>query len=290
VTALESRLAEFVDRTAQMARFCEILSTRDKPIIFVSGEPGSGKTSLLARMIHECSLRNITRAKVEWSETKNPDHLAVMRSLRDDLGAPHFSSFTSLVNAYYDDRVRLDLNLNASGAITVGSGMQIQGAAAVGDVAGVVVRDCMFVVPRRDLGVSENERMLRLTGRFVEDLAALTQASPVVMFFDTVEKMTAETQQWMWGELLCAVRDDRIPNIICILCGHKMPELDRETRRVIEDTKLGPLGLDDIVEYITKRGIACQAPREMASFILGVTNGHPLEVANKVDILQGCVR
>jgi hypothetical protein len=282
VTPLERKLAEFVDRTPQMERFCEILKSRSKPIIFVSGDSGSGKSSLLARMIHECSAQNIARARIEWNETRNPDYLAIMRGLRDDLGVEHFSSFTALVNAYYDERVKLDLTVNSTGNITVGAGAVFKDA-TVGQMSGVVVRDCMIVVPRRDLGVSENERMVRLTEQFLTDLAILTAATPVVTFFDSVEKMTDEARKWMWGEFMAAVRDERVRNIICVHCGCTKPDLDRDTRLVMEETVLGPLGLSDIEEYLLKRKVICSAPREIATLILTVTNGHPIGVANVVD-------
>jgi len=285
VTPLDRRLTEFVDRTAQMKRFCQILENRAKPIIFVSGDGGSGKSSLLARMIHECSLQKIAKTRIEWTETRNPDYLAIMRGVRDDLGAGHFSSFTSLVNAYYDDRVKLDLSVNSTGNIKVAAGANFEGS-TVGQISGVVVRDCMIVVPRRDLGVSENERMLRLTSTFLSDLAVLTSATPVVTFFDAVEKMEDETRKWMWGEFMAAVRDNRIPNIICVHCGRTKPDVDRDTRLAMEDTELGPLGLADIEEYLQKRNVVCSAPREMATLILAYSKGHPIDVASAVDMFE----
>src|SRR5690242_11763452 len=105
-----------------------------------------GKSSLVARMAHECSLRNVAKARIEWSETRNPDYLAIMRTIRDDLGAVHFSRFTALVNAYFDERVKLDLTLNTIGNITVGAGAEFK-ESTIGDISGVVVRDCMIVVP-----------------------------------------------------------------------------------------------------------------------------------------------
>ena len=286
MTLLERKLAEFVDRTTQMRRFCEILKSRAKPIIFVSGDGGSGKSSLLARMIHECSLQKVGKTRIEWTETRNPDYLTIMRSLRDDLGAEHFSPFTALVNAYYDDRVKLDLTVNSTGNITVGAGARFE-SSTVGDMSAVLVRDCMIVVPRRDLGVSENERMLRLTHTFLADLAVFTATTPVVMFFDAVEKMTDEARKWMWCEFMAAVRDNLVPNIICVHCGRTKPDLDRDTRLVMEETALGPLGLSDIEEYLKKRDIICSAPRELATFILAVTGGHPIDVASKVDLFEG---
>ena len=59
---LQRRLAEFVDRTSEMDRFCRMLQTGEKPVMIVSGDSGCGKSSLLARMVHECSLRSRRKA------------------------------------------------------------------------------------------------------------------------------------------------------------------------------------------------------------------------------------
>jgi len=269
----------------EMGRFCEILQTRSKPIVFVSGATGVGKSSLLARMIHECSLRAVPKTEIVWTETNNPDHLYIMRTIRDNLGAQYFARFTSLVNGYYDARSKLDLTLNTSGSITVAAGAEIQNA-TTGDIAGVVVRDCMFVVPRPDLGVSENERRQRLTQRFLADLAAFTQGSPTVLFFDAVEKMTDETRNWMWVDFMAAVRDGTVANAVCVFLGQKPPDLDRDTRLVVQRFELGPLALDDIEEYLKKRNVACQSPHELARMIMAATKGHLADVANLVDSYQ----
>lgn len=285
-SALEYRIAEFVDRVEEMKRFCEFLEKRTKPIIYVSGSGGIGKSSLLARMLHECSLRQIMKASVGWTDTHNYDYLALMRRLRDDLGAEHFTSFTSLVNAYYDENVKVDLSVSASGNISVAAGAQITNA-TVGAIAGVVIRDCMFIIPRRDLGVSENERMFRLTEAFLSDLRMLAESKPIVLFFDAVEKMATETNAWMWGALMTPVRDGLIEKLLCVHFGQVRPNLDREMSRAVEYTELGPLGLADIEEYLAKREVKCAAPHELATFILAVTAGLPIEVANKVDLFEG---
>jgi len=65
---LQKRLAEFVDRDEEMRRFRTMLKSSDKPIMVVWGEAGIGKTSLLARMIHECAVRNLRKSEIVWKD------------------------------------------------------------------------------------------------------------------------------------------------------------------------------------------------------------------------------
>jgi hypothetical protein len=289
MTPLERRLAEFVDRAGEIERFNAILGNPDKPIIYVVGESGIGKSSLLARMMHECSVRGLRAARVEWTETRNPDYLAIMRALRDDLDARSFAPFTQLVNFYFDESVKVDLTINSGGEIHIAEGMTVTNS-TVGDIAGVVLRDCMFVLPRRDLGVSANERKLRLTERFLLDLGAFAQAGPVVLFFDAVQKMTDETRLWMWEELMGAIREDRLHNLICVHFGWNRPTLDRDTGLITEVRELGPLQLDDIEDYLVKREVQCSSRRELAIMVLAVSHGRPIDVANTVDAFEAVSR
>ena len=98
IPEMERRLAAFVDRKSEMARFCDMLETGDKPIMVVWGEAGLGKTSLFFRMLHECKERNLRKAELVWSDTRDYDYLAVMCKIRDYLGVDFFESFTNALN------------------------------------------------------------------------------------------------------------------------------------------------------------------------------------------------
>jgi AAA ATPase domain len=292
MTLQELRLSQFVDRKGEMNRFCQMLDTRQKPIMVVTGDSGFGKSSLLARMLHECSRRSIRKAEATWTDTRNYNYLAVMRKIRDDFGAAHFSAFTTLVNAYFDPTMKVELTINAAGGVSVASGAQIASGAHVGNIAGIsieqgaaLVRDCMFVSPRNDLDVSEDERRPRLTDQFLTDLATVSANATVVMFFDSVEKMTTETCAWMWDELMTAICDGRLPNVCAVLCGKTKPAISNDLRQLVEDAILGPLGVEDVVEYLEKRGVpgTLEVLQMIAKFILSSGGGQPLAVANAVD-------
>lgn len=283
--AIEYALAEFTDRTEEMKRFCNLLQSHEKPIIFVSGTSGMGKSSLLARMWHECSLRQLAKSCVTWSNTQNHDYLAVLRWIRDEIGAANFNSFTSVVNAYFDETVKVDLNVTADGNISVAAGAQFANS-SVGSIAAVVIRDCMFTLPRRDLGVQEVERRLRITKAFLSDLKALAAQGPVAIFFDAVEKMSEETRGWMWELFMEPFRDGEIPSATCVHFGQVQPDLDRAMARAVESTELLPWRLHDIEDYLVKRNIQCASLSEIATLLMAATRGVPIQVATMVDSFE----
>ena len=280
ISEMERRLAEFVDREAEMRTFCEVIEAGVRPIMVVWGDGGLGKSSLLARMIHECALRNLRKAEVVWTDTRNHDYLSIMRKLRDDLGPLFFQLFTDLVN--YFTVPKYDLQVRVSGSISVAQGAGIEGS-TVGDIGGVIIKDSMIVVPRGDIGVSENDRMIRLTDCFMNELEAAIDGVPVVVFFDAVEKMATETHRWVWGELLRAVPSRGLRNIRFVLCGRNRPDLsDRDMQLQVEEAELHPLELIHIMEYLAKRGVE-EAHREPLAYAAMGKRDNLLEIAKMVD-------
>jgi hypothetical protein len=290
-TELEIRLSEFVDRDKEMTRFCRMLDSGERTIMFVSGGGGFGKSSLLARMIHECSLRGLRKSEITWTETQNHDYLGIMRKVRDDLGAQHFQKFTELVNQLTDPSVRLTLEMGSSN-IRVAEGMRVENS-SVGDIAGIIIKDNMFVVPKGDRSIPESERMIPLTAAFIQNVgAAARDAGPIVVFFDAVEKMTRETAAWVLGELFRAVQEGALKNVFFVYCGREKPSVDRFLESIVEETELGPLKKEDVVLYLQKRGYMKRRGLEVADLnpyaevLLVTSKGIPSALAIFVDALM----
>ncbi len=187
-------------------------------MVVYAAELGMGATSLRLRMTHECSLRKLRKAEVVWTSTFVYDYMAVLRKLRDDLGAEHFGSFTDLINYYTDPTyqpagdLHVDINVNVQGSVQVAGGAQISGS-NVGDVAGVVLRDNMITVQRQDIAVPDDVRRQQLTQRFLDGLRDLSSRGEcIVLFFDAGEGIAEYTRNWMWEQLLPPVRDS-LPNV-----------------------------------------------------------------------------
>ena len=78
----------------ELAARLEELQPKIRPrIIAISGETGLGKSSLLARMIHEVAQRNLTKAEVTWTDTRKHDYLATMRAFDRLLGLERLRMF-----------------------------------------------------------------------------------------------------------------------------------------------------------------------------------------------------
>ncbi|MDM0032828.1 AAA family ATPase [Variovorax sp. J22P271] len=284
------RLAEFVDRSAEMSSFVDVLDTGEPPIMVVSAESGMGKTSLLMRMVHESSLRSLRRAEIVWSDTNVYDYMTVMRRMRDDLGAEHFGAFTDLVNYYTDANYqpRLDINVNLQGGtIDVAKAAQISGS-SVGDMAGVILRDNMIVYHRSDIAVPIEVRREQLTARFLEGLAGLSKDETIVLFFDAIEKMSDLTHQWLWDQLLKPVVAGALPGVRAVVLGQRPLPADRDLAAFVKGVRLEPLGRDDIDAYIAKRadgmGLSDSTRMELATLLAAMTRGRPTDVASAVDL------
>ncbi|MGQ0444983.1 MAG: AAA family ATPase [Beijerinckiaceae bacterium] len=283
ITELERRLAEFVDREDEMRRFCRLLETDSKSVMVVSGDGGVGKSSLLARMIHECAVRQLRKSEVTWTDTRNHDYLAVMRKIRDDTGPESFRAFTDLVNFFTVPQYELKVTVQGQGNIAVAGGARIEGS-RVGDIAGIMIKDVMLSAPRNDMAVPESERTARLTDAFIAELQAeLTARGPLMVFLDATEKMTPDTERWVWGELLGAARDGKLPNAKFVLSGRRRLELGRDWIRLVEEAQLKPLDREHILIYLGKRGVAESNRAAVADLLLIITQGNILQIATYVD-------
>ena len=285
-TLMERRLAEFVNRSDEISAFKNILDTGEPPIMIVWGHGGVGKSYLLSKMLHECANRELQKAEVFWTDTRNYDYLALMRKLRDDIGVQYFYPFTDLVN--YFTVPQYELHVSVEGSINVANNAVIENS-QTGDIAGVVIKDLMIPKPRSDIAVPEDEKLTRLTDEFISNLSLalqqFTSDKPLIVFMDAVEKMSEDTRNWIWVELFGSVRDGRLPNIRFVLCGRQEPPDDfgREVLQLVEETELKPLEHEHIVEYLERRGIEESLRDALAKMLIVNTQGNPLQLANSVD-------
>ena len=283
----ERRLAEFVDRDTEMAEFIQMLEQQESRIMVLSGGGGLGKSSLIARMMHECAQRKIYKAEVVSTDTRNKHYLEIMRKLREDIGQikglEYFSPFTDLVNYYTEQRYELNVNVTGlrQSQISAGEGLSVSDNSSVGDVAGVIIKDLMLTAPREDLAVPEAERMTQLTDAFLQCLDNATKDDRWVIFLDATEKLDKDTDQWLWDQLLSPVLDDEIPNVSFVISGRNEPELKRDWSFCVTVETLKPLQFEHIALYLEKRGL----PSEdiLIDAILEGSGGVPYEIASMVD-------
>ncbi len=282
-------LTAFVDRKAELARFRETLESEEKPIMLVWGEDGIGKSSLLARLIHDCSGRKLQKAEIFSTKDRFNNYLKIMRKMRDDLGAESFPHFTRTVNAFYPDPTQPapppTININVSGTQNVLERAALENVQVGGDIAGVLVKDLMVNIPRHDLSLPPREQMIRLTDDFIKDLAPIVAERLVVVFFDDIQEWSEETWEWLWEELVGALRSGKLRNVRLVLCGREKPPLDRDAARIMKEGALEPLGLTDIESYLEKSGVR-EAERALtAKLLLATSKGIPLTLAIQLDAI-----
>lgn len=279
-TIQEQRLSLFVNRTAELTQYLGMLQGGGKPVMVLWGGSGIGKSSLMARMVHECAQTNTKKAEVIWTDTRNHNYLGIMRKIRDDIGADAFRPFTDLINYYTVPQYELKISY-VGGSIQVAEGARIE-SSNTGDIAGIVIKDVMLNAPRPDMDIPEDERRMRLTDLFLECLATATHKERLVVFFDAVEKMSPDTEKWVCNELVAAISAGRLPNVMLILCGQKRLELG-ESWLFAEEAELKPLSREHVIEYLAKRGVD-QADREaLATMLMVVTKGKLADIANYVE-------
>lgn len=279
----EQRAKIFVDRTAEMQHFCQFLESNEKRAMLVCGEGGLGKSLLLNRMINDCNRHNLHTAKVEWTNTRNYDYLWLMRNLRDQINPAGFKAFTDLVN--YFTVPTYNLHINNTNSISVACEAKVNNT-TIRDLAGIIIKDSFLVIPRDDLGISESDRMAKLTDQFIGDICLELTLKPTIVFFDAVEKMTSFTHRWVSDELLKSVADGRIPNIKFVLFARKHIKIDTKLKLSVEQINLKPLDIKDISDYLLKCDIDKNEHSSIADMLLVMTEGNPQKVATYVDALM----
>jgi len=279
-------LAAFVDRQAELGRFCEMLDNDEKPIMIVWGEDGIGKSSFLQRLIHECASRKLSKAEVFVSKSRFNTYLEILRKIRDDLGPELFPNFTQLVNYVFPN----PLQPRAPIKIEIGGGAQsvlerakLENVTIHGDVAGVIIKDCMINVPDPTLNIPPQDRMNLLTAEFLKDLAPVVQSEMLVVLFDDIQELTDETYKWLWDGIISALEEGRLKNIRFVLCGRVKPQLAGAAALSVKEAPLQPLGLPDIEVYLERSGHVAEGRSDVAKMLLINSKGIPLTVALQLD-------
>lgn len=280
-------LATFVDRTAELGRFNEMLASDEKPIMVVWGEDGIGKSSFLARLIHECSAQQLRKAEVFATKDRFNTYLKIMRKIRDDVGADLFPDFTRMVNFFFPDPTQPapapTVNINVSGAQSVLDRARLEGVNVSGDIAGVIVKDLMINIPRPDMDLKPRERMIYLTDAFIQNLAPAVKDKLLVILLDDIHEWPEETHQWLWNELVGALRTGRVTNLRLVVCCRTKVPLAADTGMIVKEAALKPLELTDIENYLERSRLEPEEIRVLAKMLWATSKGIPLAVAAALD-------
>jgi hypothetical protein len=281
-----SRLDSFVNRIEERDRFCELLSTGEKPIMIVWGKNGLGKTWLLEWMMHECAQRQLVKSELVWDETRKYEEYGIMRKIRDDVDPSYFKPFTDLISYYTEPQYKLQIIVE--GDLSVANKAEFV-ESKFNDLVGVMIKDNEISFPRTDIQVPMEERLIRLTDLFIPSLAAATKDRPLWIFFDVFDRrMSPETRKWIQNELFAAILDGKLPNVKVVMSINRKPSPDGNFLDFVEEASLQPFERQYVEEYLLKRGVderlGVDEKRRagMVDVIMAEAEGVPLKVAKLV--------
>lgn len=75
---------DLFDRSVEVAQFKRLLDGEGKPILFLYGVPGIGKTILLRKFANLCQENGHIVAQIDWATIGN-NRVTLLASLRDQL-------------------------------------------------------------------------------------------------------------------------------------------------------------------------------------------------------------
>jgi hypothetical protein len=262
-----------------------MLESDEKPIMIVWGEDGIGKSSFLARLIHECASRKLRKAEVFVSRSRFNSYLEILRKIRDDLGPELFPNFTGLVNVLFPDPLqpRAPIKIEISGAQSVLERARLENVTIHGDVAAVIIKDNMFNTLDPNLNIPLQDRMNLLTAQFLKDLAPVVQNEMLVVLFDDIQELTDETYKWLWAGIISALDEGGLKNIRFVLCGRTKPQLEGAAALSVKEAPLQPLGLPDVENYLERIGHVEDGRLAAAQMLWAASGGVPLKVALAAD-------
>ena len=84
--------------------------------------------------------------------------------------------------------------------------------------------------------------------------AVLSDKSPTVFLFDSVEAAPPEAQRWLLDELLPRLSEDALKDLVIIITGRKTPDMSHlDIQNLLVETKLEAFVEADIREYFEER-------------------------------------
>jgi len=261
-----------------------MLEGSERKILHVYGPGGIGKSLLIERMRHACTDKSVYCVHVEWEDARRYSYLDIMRRVRDDTDQGHFHIFNDRVNFYTapDYRIRLPVEDAPISDVSILTKAKIQ-QSDVSIHIGHEIKDLHLNVRRPDRDVSDEEVVAGLTDAFMACLRALTVDRRLVIFLDAIEKVGPAdlALNWITRELLERICDGELPNVIVVLAGRQLLELDPTFFDYVAVYELRPFQGEDVQEYLQRRGVTQTA--EFVDFILANFDGNPLQVAMSVN-------
>jgi hypothetical protein len=207
-SALPKHLRNFVDRADELDGFRALMDNAigspDWRILIFHGPKGIGKSLLLDRIAHECSQRNIPKARLAFEDGVFNNSIRVMRLICDQLGDAAFENWFKLEMEFYTRPLEINIHVDSApgqGQVNIESkDVTINGNVAGRDM--IEIRNNTFATARHDV-----DPMLiqdSLTNKFIKELEQFVQDKPAVLLFDNVDHKSFDesTRGWLLHDLI----------------------------------------------------------------------------------------
>jgi tetratricopeptide (TPR) repeat protein len=288
--------AGYVGRTAELARFEENLTTRERVVVSVTGEYGLGKTDLLRRFQLTATVNGQATASVDTSGKALPTVLASLADQLEQRGA-RLRSFSEQYRTYRHRMSELEADPQApKGLATLAAGTLAKGGVRAArhipvagfafelvseEAAATVATEITNYVLARIGDKDEVELVLEpvptLTRLFLSDLHGVAEQQPVCLFLDADDASFYELEGWLF-DVVDGRHGKRPSGLLVTVAGTR--ELDQAKwvrfEAQIDRITLGPLSDADSRLFLAQAGVTNEAVVEE---ILRRSGGIPLSLA-----------
>jgi DNA-binding winged helix-turn-helix (wHTH) protein/predicted ATPase/Cdc6-like AAA superfamily ATPase len=264
------RPASLVGRDRELVQLKALLQRAgrgDRQVVFVTGEPGIGKTALADAFLHRAGAGSpLWAARGQCCEHHGPgEAFAPLLEALSQLGGGPAGAWVRAVLARYAPTWLAELPALSAAAVRGGPPQP----------------------------ASSPERMVRELNEAVE---ALTAETPVVLVLEDLHWSDHATV-----DLICSLAQRRHPARMLVLATYRTAELivrqhplravqqELQSHGQCEELPLGLLSEEEVAEYLAARFSGCEFAAELARPIHRQTDGNPLFMVNVVDywVAQG---
>jgi DNA-binding winged helix-turn-helix (wHTH) protein/predicted ATPase len=269
---LSNRSTSLVGRDGEFARLEALLQRAvqgERQVVFVTGEPGIGKTALADAFLHRAVAGgDLWAARGQCCEHHGPG----------EAFAPLLDALGQLDHGPASTRVRAVLAQNAPTWLA--------------ELPALTAMKGRTSPPQP---ASSRERMLRELNEAIE---ALTADTPLVLVLEDLHWSDNATV-----DQICSLAQRRDPAQLLVLATYRPAELivrphplralkqELQAHGQCQELALGLLTEGEVAEYLTTRFPGCAFVAELARLIHQLTDGNPLFMVNVVDywVAQGRV-
>ncbi len=242
---------KFVDRDREIDQFVAMLEGKGSPrVLLLHGNSGVGKTWLIDVLHHECSLRGICAARIDFDSGMDYDLLKTCRSIRDQLGAGAFSPFTDKLNWCTTPDYELALKWQITERLETSQGDWLANSLYEEDAADATIKDHFGMLIRPHLPYPKVSH--GLTIQLIADLRRQAEKSRcLVLFFDDLDKSDLEIREWLWRSLLTRLGSESPdgPRLVAVVSTEQEPPGDYQWQLITRRLKVENLSRQDVDDF-----------------------------------------